>query len=214
MPNILYYSIEIQRQNNVVALATSIPLHCSTKDDKKSKPQIFRFYDFIKGGTDIVDQLDDYYNTRTKTLRWAMITLYYILDIARVNSKIVRCMKKKIDFHKLSSYDFGWSLPNSLTIPHARQRNINDLGMMLQLKRIYFLVQVWMSQSHNLKLKTDMRAQESKKSIKYIMQIAEQKKNMIELHNQLNSVNCVASVFFCVAIVWNKPSRSFELAFH
>ena len=29
-----------------------------------------------------------------------------MLDTAHVNSKVVWCMKEKIDFHKLSSYDF------------------------------------------------------------------------------------------------------------
>ena len=40
-----------------------------TKDDKKDKPAIYKFYDFTKGGTDIVDQMNDFYATRAETSR-------------------------------------------------------------------------------------------------------------------------------------------------
>ena len=46
---------------------------------------IYRFYDFNKGGTDIVDQMDDYYTTSAKKLRWSNFTFYYVLDTVRVS---------------------------------------------------------------------------------------------------------------------------------
>ena len=48
----------------VVVLSTSRPLHGKAIDDGKEKAQIIKFYDFTKGGTDIVDQLNGYYTTR------------------------------------------------------------------------------------------------------------------------------------------------------
>ena len=51
-------------KKNVVVLSTSRPLHDKTIDDGKENPQIIKFYDFTKGGTDIVDLLNDYYTTR------------------------------------------------------------------------------------------------------------------------------------------------------
>ena len=36
-------------KKNVVILSTTTPMHSCTKDDNKSKPQIFKFSDFIKG---------------------------------------------------------------------------------------------------------------------------------------------------------------------
>ena len=36
-------------KKNVVILSTTTPIHSCTKDDNKSKPQIFKFSDFIKG---------------------------------------------------------------------------------------------------------------------------------------------------------------------
>ena len=62
-----------------------------------------------------------------------------MLDTTRVKSKTVWCMKEKNDVHKLSAYDFGWSLAKSLAMTHAVRRNINCLGIMVQLKRKLFL---------------------------------------------------------------------------
>ena len=83
-------------KKNVVILSTTRPMHSCTKDDNKSKPQIFKFYDFTKGGTDIVDQMNDYFTTRAKSLRWVMIVLYYMLDTARVNAKTIWCIKTEL----------------------------------------------------------------------------------------------------------------------
>ena len=40
-----------------------------TKGDDEFKPQIFKFCDFNKGGTDIVDQLNDFFTTHAKSNR-------------------------------------------------------------------------------------------------------------------------------------------------
>ena len=126
-------------KKNVVILPTTRPMHSCTKDDNKSKPQIFKFYDFTKGGTDIFDQMNDYFTTRAKSLRWVMIVLYYMLDTARVNAKTIWCIKNGIDHHKLKSYNFGWDLAKTLTMPHVIRRDVNGLGLMVQLKRNLFL---------------------------------------------------------------------------
>ena len=42
------------------------PIRKKTRDDKKEKPAIYKFYDFTKGGTDIVDQMNDYYTTESE----------------------------------------------------------------------------------------------------------------------------------------------------
>ena len=41
-------------------LSTSVLYMKKKIDDGKEKLQIIKFYDFAKGGTDIVDQLKDY----------------------------------------------------------------------------------------------------------------------------------------------------------
>ena len=90
-----------------VVLSTSKPLHGQTIDDGKGKPQIIKFYDFTKGKTDIVDQLNDYYTTRSKSCRWVMVALSYMLDTARVNGKTVWCLKNDSDISRTSSYNFS-----------------------------------------------------------------------------------------------------------
>ena len=58
---------------NIVALSTFRPLHGKTIDDGKQQTQILKFYDFTKGGTDTVDQSNDYSTTRSKSCRWVML---------------------------------------------------------------------------------------------------------------------------------------------
>ena len=52
------------------------PIPGITKDDGKSKPAIMKFYDFTKGGTDIVDQLNDYYTCRARTNCWDLVSFF------------------------------------------------------------------------------------------------------------------------------------------
>ena len=47
-------------KKNDLLLSTMRPLNGITRDDNKQKPGTFKFYEFTKGGTDIVDQLNDY----------------------------------------------------------------------------------------------------------------------------------------------------------
>ena len=58
------YTVQIKSKSKKnVILSITRPMHSCTKDDNKSKPQIFKFYDFTKGGTDIVNQMNDYFIT-------------------------------------------------------------------------------------------------------------------------------------------------------
>ena len=43
-------------KQNVLLLLTVPPLLATTKDDNKSKPAIYKLYDFSKGGTNIIGQ--------------------------------------------------------------------------------------------------------------------------------------------------------------
>ena len=67
-----------------------------------------------------------------------MIILHYMLDTARVNPKTIWCIKNGID-HKLKSYNFGSDLAKTLAMSHVIRRDVNGLGLMVQLKRNLFL---------------------------------------------------------------------------
>ena len=56
-----------------------------------------KFYDFTKGGTDIVNQLNDYYSFH----------VFYILNTVRANSKTVWCLKNLIDVKKTNTFKFS-----------------------------------------------------------------------------------------------------------
>ena len=126
-------------KKNVVVLSTSRPLHGKTIDDSKEKSQIIKFYDFTTGGTDIVDQLKDCYNTRLKFCRWVMVALSYKLDTARFNKITVWCLKNDSDISSTSSYDFSWNLAKALALPHVQQRTLNGLASSVQLRMKMFL---------------------------------------------------------------------------
>ena len=126
-------------------------MHSSIKDDNKSEPQIFKFYDFTKGGIDIVDQMNDYFPNRAKSLRWVIIVVYYMLETARVNAKTIWGIKNGTDHHKLKSFNFGWDLAKTFTIPHVIRRFLNRLALTVQLKRNLFLDTAFEPKPKNVK---------------------------------------------------------------
>ena len=66
-------------KKNVLFLFTMRPLNGITRDGNERKSGIYKFYDFIKGVTDIVDQLNEYY-TMSQSNRWDLGGFCYILD--------------------------------------------------------------------------------------------------------------------------------------
>ena len=110
-------------------------LHGKKIDDGKEKPQIIKFYDLTKGGNDIVDQLNDYYTTRSKSCCWVTVVLSY----ARVNGKTMWCLKNDPDISSTSSNDFSWNLAKALALLHVQRRSLNGLASSVQLKINMFL---------------------------------------------------------------------------
>ena len=110
-------------------------LHGKKIDDGKEKPQIIKFYDLTKGGNDIVDQLNDYYTTRSKSCCWVTVVLSY----ARVNGKTMWCFKNDPAISSTSSNDFSWNLAKALALLHVQRRSLNGLASSVQLKINMFL---------------------------------------------------------------------------
>ena len=59
-------------KQSVLLLLTVLPLLATTKDDNKSKPAIYKLYDFSKGGTDIIDPRVGFYCCKSKSKCWSM----------------------------------------------------------------------------------------------------------------------------------------------
>ena len=115
-------------KKNVLMLTTLRPLNGKTKDDGKQKPALLKLYNFTKGDTDIVDQLIDYYSTRTASRRWDIIAIYHIVDTVRVNSKTVWCLSQKQEPQKCNTHQFAWKLASALVKPFMEQRDLNGLS--------------------------------------------------------------------------------------
>jgi hypothetical protein len=120
-------------KKNVLVLSTIPPIMGITKDDKK-KPAIIKFYDFTKGGTDVMDQRIGYGTTNSKSDRWTATAFKYILDTARVNAQTVWSLTNKFDPLKTNSFDFGIALAESLIMPHIAQRNTTHFSAALKMK--------------------------------------------------------------------------------
>ena len=107
-----------------------LPLPGATRDDGYHNPAMIKLYDFTKGGTDIVDQLNHYHTCRSRKFRWDVVALFYMLDTIRVNSKTIWCIKQGPDVQKFKSFDFAWELAMQLLKPFIRSRNISGLPRM------------------------------------------------------------------------------------
>ena len=53
------------------------------------KTQIYKVYDFTKGGTYIIDQRAQYYICKVKSNRWTIAAFLYILDNSQINASII-----------------------------------------------------------------------------------------------------------------------------
>ena len=115
-------SRQSQKKRNM-SLFYRPPDHCMAKKLMmfKNSPQVIKFYDFAKGRTDIVNQLNDCYTTRLNSCYWVMVALSCILDTARVNGKSVWCQKIDSDISSTSSYNFSWNLAKALALPHVQR---------------------------------------------------------------------------------------------
>ena len=112
-------------KRNVLVLATANSILGVTKDDRKSKPAIIKFYDYTKGGTDIVDQKMGKYSVKPKSSKWTVCAFSYILDITQVNAATLSRLNdnKSPKAHSNQFFLFGWNLAMQLILPHLRQRH-------------------------------------------------------------------------------------------
>ena len=57
---------------NVLLLLTLEPIIAVTQDDGMEKPQIYKVYDFTKGGADIINQQAQFYTCKPKSSHWTI----------------------------------------------------------------------------------------------------------------------------------------------
>ena len=86
------------------------------------KPYIFKFFDFSKGGTDIVEQKISQYTCKAKSVKWKMVAFYFVLDIAIVNASTMRSLKTNTNPRNINSFEIGFDLAMSLVLPQVSRR--------------------------------------------------------------------------------------------
>ena len=119
---------------NVLLLSTLEPIIAVTQDDGKQKPQIYKVYDFTKGGTDMIDQRAQFYTCKPKSSRWTISVFSYVLDTSRINASAVWSMNNNENPQKTESMSFGWELVKSLVVSYVNQRSVNGLSRSIQNK--------------------------------------------------------------------------------
>lgn len=133
-------STKSKGMKNIIVLASKPPLLGQTKDDGKMKPAIIKFYDFSKGGTDIVDQRAATNTTSTKSCKWSKKVMSYMLDVSRVNAQTIFCLNKGLDPRNYCSSTFAMSLGMAMVIPHmSTRRRQNGIPTWLIKKMDIFL---------------------------------------------------------------------------
>ena len=123
-------------KKNILALSSLPPILEITKDDGKCKPAILKFYDFTKGGTNIVDQRIGFYSVNSKSRRWPITVFSYILDTIRVNSQTIFSISQGLEPRNTNSFEFCWELVMALVKPQieSRKESVNKYPKSVQKK--------------------------------------------------------------------------------
>ena len=137
-PNVSSYVVNIKSsgKRNVLVLSTLNPILGLTKDDGKCKPAIIKFYDFTKGGTDIVDQIMGKHTVKPKSSKWTIAAFSYIPGVACVNaSTLSRINNQNKPTQRSKSFEFGWEIAMSLIRPQLQHRHTHSNGLQKYTQR-------------------------------------------------------------------------------
>ena len=93
-----------KEMKNIFVMSTMQPLLGITKDDDKQKPAVIKFYDFTKGGIDVMDMKTSKFSCKTLSHRWAMVHFYYLLDTIRCNALSLLAIKHDKSLKKKSTH--------------------------------------------------------------------------------------------------------------
>ena len=99
-------------------------LLATTKDDNKSKPTIYKLYDFSRGGADIIGQRMGFYSCKLKSKRWTVNAFSYVLDTCRANASTMYAMNNDLQPRNTKYVDFKFELAMSLICPHIEQTSL------------------------------------------------------------------------------------------
>lgn len=93
----------VPKNNKLVLVASTMHHDQAVDKTNKNLPEIISFYNYTKGGVDVVDELCANYDVSRTTERWSMCVFYNILNMATVNGNITynannQCKKDRRDY--------------------------------------------------------------------------------------------------------------------
>lgn len=121
-----------KKNKNVLMLST---MHKQGDIDVQSgeqrKPEVITFYNFTKGGVDVVDELKAEYSVARISCRWPLTIFFALMNIAGINSQII--YKANTDT-TISRRTFLKSLGQDLCKPFMVQR-LNSKNLSFDLRK-------------------------------------------------------------------------------
>ncbi|KAL7292612.1 hypothetical protein TKK_0013742 [Trichogramma kaykai] len=110
-----------KKSNKVILIVSS---NMQTRNVTDIKPDIVRYYNLNKGGTDTFDKLCHSYTTAGRTNRWPMRYFFSILDQTIVNARILYACKLKNDdkSYKVTAIECLEKLHLFLVKPYLERR--------------------------------------------------------------------------------------------
>ena len=85
-----------------------------------------------------MDQREQKYSCKSKSSRWSMIALSFLLDTTRVNAGTLLSLNKGQNARNIDSLTFGWDLCMELVRPHIQERSRNGLSSVILKKMDLF----------------------------------------------------------------------------
>ncbi|XP_045449984.1 piggyBac transposable element-derived protein 4-like [Melitaea cinxia] len=122
-------------KKNKVVLVISTMHHDNSIDvmtGDKRKPEMITFYNRTKGGVDVVDELCANYDVSRNSKRWPLTFFYSLLNMAGINSYIIR--KENCSLPNLKRREFLRVLGLKLVENHLRTRK-DTIGLHTSLRK-------------------------------------------------------------------------------
>ncbi|XP_066253023.1 piggyBac transposable element-derived protein 4-like [Euwallacea similis] len=124
--NIMLVSYIPKKGKNVLLFSA---LHHDRKIDTDTnelkKPEVITFYNFTKGGIDVVDELSGTYSVSRNSRRWPLTLFYSILNSAAINAMIIWKSNNNDKTSKLPRRKFLKELGLSLVNEYREKRQEN-----------------------------------------------------------------------------------------
>ncbi|XP_057296188.1 piggyBac transposable element-derived protein 3-like [Hydractinia symbiolongicarpus] len=128
------YVVKTATTKKILLLSTLPPLLGITKDDNRNKLAQSTLYDFMKGGTDMIDRRMGFHRCKPKSRKWPIVVFSYIIDKTRVNSATIHALNQNKDPCKVNSYEYVFNLVMQFVKPFIEECNVSPFQWQIKNK--------------------------------------------------------------------------------